>query len=75
VAAVVEIHLLLYYLDHPTCPFAFAVVVVQLVALLPSLVAAVLLLLLLQLEVEEVLLQALPSSSYAVVVEGLLNQS
>jgi len=74
VAAVVEIHLLLYYLDHPTCPFAFAVVVVQLVAL-PSLVAAVLLLLLLQLEVEEVLLQALPSSSYVVVVEGLLNQS
>ena len=72
-AAVVEIHLLLYYLDRPTCPFAFAVVVVQLVAL-PSLVE-VLLLLLLVLGDEEVL-RARPSSSYVVVVvEGLLDRS
>ncbi len=70
-AAVVEIHLLLYYLDRPTCPFAFAVVVVQLVAL-PSLVEV--LLLLLVLGAEEVL-RARPSSSYVVVVEGLLDRS
>ena len=69
-AAVVEIHLLLYYLDRPTCPFAFAVVVVQLVAL-PSLVEV---LLLLVLGAEEVL-RARPSSSYVVVVEGLLDRS
>ena len=72
-AAVVEIHLLLYYLDRPTCPFAFAVVVVQLVAL-PSLVEVLLLLLLLVLGAEEVL-RARPSSSYVVVVEGLLDRS
>lgn len=70
-AAVVEIHLLLYYLDRPTCPFAFAVVEVQLVAL-PLLVEV--LLLLLVLGAEEVL-RARPSSSYVVVVEGLLDRS